>query len=244
MFFLSVSILILISLFSPNSVLAFVFASWSDTQDNGVYSQNVAKKIATLNPNLVIFTGDLEDTGFSTSEMNTMVKAINGDTTGTTSTGLFNKTFLARGNHDNQRSGSATGWSDYLNNQLKATNLGIRNYTELDSDLTYSFDYDNSRFVAIDVPDGGFLTTRQVDWVGARLTDAETNHSELVHAFIYFHIPIYFAEKSYISSAKVQYFIQMTNNHPLLSAIFVGHIHQFHWYHIDSGKISGVTRHF
>jgi hypothetical protein len=242
-FFLLVFFLILNS---PTVALAsFRFVVWSDAQDLGVNLQNTSKKVAVLNPSpaFSIFIGDFEQNGFTQAEMNVTVKGLNGDVSGLTSNGLFGRTFLIRGNRDNNQAGSTTAWSNYLNTAFTAQSLGVQEYTELEPDLTYSFDFENSRFIAVDVPDN--INDSVIAWIDDRLTDAEINHQDtLSQAFIFFHIPLYYNNAVYLPFTTVQKFTSMFNRHPLVSATFHGHIHAFSWNHIDSTKISDVTHEF
>jgi hypothetical protein len=61
----------------------------------------------SLDAVLVLFNGDLENDGVNTPEMDPMVSALK-------SAGLFNRTFLLRGNHDAVVSGSAALWESYF----------------------------------------------------------------------------------------------------------------------------------
>src|SRR4030042_4668771 len=167
---------------------AFRFVSWSDAQDNGSYMPITSRQAASLNPNLTIFNGDFEPDGTTLSGLNTMVNAMNGISSGyPTSNGMFSKSFLVRGNHDTHV-GTPADWSSYMNNAAKAAALGIRNYSELNEDLTYSFDYDNARFIALDYP--GY-SSAQISWLDTRLSDAQNNRPEINHVFVYTHVPFY-----------------------------------------------------
>jgi hypothetical protein len=167
---------------------AFRFINWSDAQDNGSYLPTTSRQAASLNPNFTIFAGDFEPDGTTQAGLTTMTSAMNGISSGyPTSNGMFNKSFLVKGNHDKHISGSDTLWSSYMNNSGKATTLGMRNYTELNEDLTYSFDYDNARFIALDYP--GY-STAQISWLNGRLLDAQ-NRADINHVFIYTHRPFY-----------------------------------------------------
>ena len=46
---------------------------------------------------------------------------------------------------------NTSGWQGYFNLASVASRTGVENYHELDEDLNYSFDYDNSRFIGIDI---------------------------------------------------------------------------------------------
>ena len=69
----------------------FTFGSMADAQAQQPTFRTTADQLAALNPALVIFNGDLEDDGFATTEMNSMVSTLKSEN-------LFNKTFMVRGN--------------------------------------------------------------------------------------------------------------------------------------------------
>ena len=78
-----------------------------DGQAEAAYFTATVNQISTLNPALVLFNGDLEDTGVVTSQMTPMISALK-------TANLFNKTFLVRGNPDDHVSGSAALWESYF----------------------------------------------------------------------------------------------------------------------------------
>jgi len=86
---------------------SFMFASAGDAQDEEANFPNTTNAIAALHPNFLIFNGDLESNGVNSYEMNRMVAGLK-------SAGIFNQTFLVRGNHDNKLSGSASAWENYF----------------------------------------------------------------------------------------------------------------------------------
>ncbi len=71
------------------------------------YFAATVDQLATLNPALVMVNGDLEDNGFSSTEMNPLLAYLKTDN-------LYNKTFMIRGNHDDKIDGSAAGWESYF----------------------------------------------------------------------------------------------------------------------------------
>ena len=87
--------------------VVFKFVSMGDAQGEVANFSATVNQIATLNPALVIFNGDLEDQGFVSTEMNPMVSALK-------TANLFNNTFLVRGNHDDGIDGSAALWETYF----------------------------------------------------------------------------------------------------------------------------------
>ncbi len=227
----------------------FSFASIGDSQaEAGNFALTLAD-VAALNPDLVIFNGDLEDTGFLTDQIDPMVAALK-------STNLFNNTFLVRGNHDDTVPGSAAMWETYFETapNIKTLPTGVSNYVALDSNstnLTYSYDYGNSIFIALDVPGApDLITAAQYDFLDERLTYAEG--LGLTHAFIYFHGPLYCVESTHCEcSAKndgtctpADLVSILNNHHPLVSATFHGHEHILGWTHMDNTRLSGLTGSF
>ncbi len=226
-------------------VPAFSFASMGDGQDEEANFPNTTNQIASLHPAFVIFNGDLENDGVTSSEMNGMVAGLR-------SAGIFNQTFLVRGNHDDQQSGSAALWESYFSTSPNVKTLpdGVTNYVAFDFSstyLTYSFDYGNSRFIGLDVPgDATLMTTAEYTFLDQRLTDAESNG--LTHAFIYFHGPEYCVESTHcICTAKDDgsctqaAFVNLINKHPIVSATFHGHEHILGWVHMDNTRVSSLT---
>ncbi len=72
-----------------------------------------------------------------------------------------------------------------------AGRVGATHYTALTGDGTYSFDYGNSHFAVIDLPEGGSSswTSSEINWLDADLSAAESRG--LVHEFIFSHGPMY-----------------------------------------------------
>lgn len=222
---------------------SFRFISWGDAQDSGSRLPTTSNQAAVLNPKFTIFNGDFESHGFTLSGSQIQVNALNG---GSTNNGLFNKSFIVRGNHDNQLA-NPDAWSAYHNNSAKLSITGANNYTELEPDRTYSFDYGNSRFIGVDVPgNANLLTSNQISFIDQRLTDAESRN--LTHAFIYWHGPLY-CVSSHCScslatdaSCTPSGFINLINKHPIISATFHGHEHVFTWTHLSHTRLSGLNR--
>ena len=235
---------------------AFRFVSWSDIQDQGSRSPTTAAKISALNPTFTIVNGDFSDDGVvldptSNDSMQWMANAVG--------TGLFSKTFLHRGNHDNHYSNPAD-WQSFFSSYPegqgtmadRVTRIGGRNYNYLSGqdNLTYSFDYGNSRFIMVDDPGSiSSVTPAAVTWIDQRLTEAESSHPELVHAFISFHGALYCV--SYHCSCAGQRagcqgsignsLVDVINRHPIVTATFNGHEHNLGWTHLDSTRISTLT---
>jgi hypothetical protein len=226
----------------------FMFASMGDAQgDVSNYSVTV-NQISSLNPNFAIFNGDLEDDGVRTSELDPMTSVLK-------NANIFNKTFIVRGNHDDHISGSATLWENYFETapNIRVLPAGVSNYVAINSSsdtLTYSFIYGNSIFIGLDTPgDVDYLTSAQYTFLDSRLTYAE--NSGLVHAFIYFHGPMYCVESVHCdcptktdSSCTPTTLISVINKHPIVSAFFHGHEHILGWTHIDKTRLAAVTGNF
>ena len=251
--FLLVSILIALGLSAVSAMPAsaaspFIFASMGDGQLGIANFTETVDQINALDPDLVIFNGDLENDGVRSTEMNPMVTAIK-------NAGLFNQTFLVRGNHDNHVSGSAALWESYFETSpnKKTLPVGVTNYVSLDSSsdyLTYSFIYGNAMFIGLDVPGNvSLLTAAQLVFLDTRLTYAE--EQSLSHAFIYFHGPLYCVESFWCAcssrtdaSCTPSALVAVLNEHPIVSATFHGHEHILGWTHMDRTRISGLTGSF
>lgn len=227
----------------------FRFISWGDAQDNGANLPSTSNQAASLNPNFTIFNGDLEQDGVRPEQMAIEIAAMNG---GGSNNGMFNKTFPVRGNHDDHLIGSAGLWQSYISNLNRPLPAGVTNYMGIDSGstyLTYSFDYGNARFIGIDVPGNAVkITSAQTTFLDNRLTDAENRG--LIHAFIYFHGPLYCAANHCSctsrtdSSCTPSALISVINNHPIVSATFHGHEHLLGWTHMDNSRVSSITHPF
>lgn len=228
---------------TPQPGQSFSFASIGDGQGISSTFQKTVNQIAGNNPNFIIFNGDLENDGVVSSEMNTMTGALK-------TAGLFDKTFLVRGNHDNHVSGSAGLWNTYFSTNTPARPVGMANYVYMGTTqpyLTYSFDFGNSRFIGVDVPgDVGLLTSAQYTFIDQRLTDAES--SGITHAFLFWHGGEYCIESTHCScstrtgACTPAAFVTLANKHPVLSATFHGHEHVLSWTHMDNSRVSGLTR--
>lgn len=227
---------------------AFTFASMGDAQGVSSDFLDTTNQISTLNPAFVIFNGDLESDGVVSSEINPMVTDLK-------SSGIFNQTFLVRGNHDNHVGGSASLWENYFSTSpnIKTIPVGVSNYVALDSNstyLSYSFVYGNSMIIGLDVPgDADLLTSAQLTFLDTRLTYAES--IGLVHAFIFWHGPMYCVESTHCSctsrtdaSCTPSALITVINKHPIISAFLHGHEHILGWVHMDNSRLSALTGKF
>jgi parallel beta-helix repeat protein len=224
----------------------FTFASMADGHAEVAYFSATVNQIKTLNPALVLFNGDLEDTGFDLTQITPMVNALK-------TANLFNNTFLIRGNADNHVSDSAALWESYFETapNIKVLPPYVTNKVALDSssdNLNYSFEYGNSIFIGLDVPgDINYLTTDEMDFLDARLTYAESQG--LTHAFIFFHGPEYPVESVHsLCSSRTDAnctppaLMTIFNNHPIVSATFHGHEHVLAWTHMDNTRVAGLTQ--
>jgi 3',5'-cyclic AMP phosphodiesterase CpdA len=167
------------------------------------------KEFIRLRVKFVIHTGDITDKG----------DALALDTTATFMQALYNAGigyYPLRGNHDGSQAAAVEfrrlfpQTRNGVNNQTPAdaivnteccgtlgpkANSGFTvgsNFVSFSSDfegLTYSFDYQNARFVLLDqfTPPSGTahstLSTSEVDWVGSRLSSRAPN----THAFVFGH---------------------------------------------------------
>lgn len=233
-----------------NAHAAFRFVSWGDTKGGTSILKSLSAQVKALSvqPVFTIYTGDLQSDGFckagtlgcATPTIEDWTAALNGGT----NNGTIYKTFIIRGNHDDHLAGSAGNWANYFNFLNTAATVGARNYTTLSTNLTYSFDYDNARFIGVDVPgDSKLITSAQIAFIDQRLTDAEQNHPEIIHAFVFFHGPMYYVA-NHTSSVAPAALLNMLNKHPVFTASFHGHEHLEAWVHMDSSRRSEITHPF
>jgi hypothetical protein len=212
----------------------FRFAAWADCRSDGLsQQQKLSPLVKAKNPVLVIFPGDVCSSGPDASCLDTWKASYNGGTIN----GLYDITFASRGNHD---SSGASAWQAYFNFAKVAAAVGATNYTEHTKNLTYSFDYGNSHFVALDNPGGGAstLSTTVATWLDGDLKAAEGRG--LTHAFIFSHGPEYYMD-GHSDSGFPSAFITVFNKHPIISATFHGHEHLQGYAHISSTRISAMT---
>jgi Calcineurin-like phosphoesterase len=227
--------------------VSFSFASISDSHAQVSPVTQTINQIKALSPKFLIHNGDYENDGVVSSEWNSMTTALN-------NAGLFNYAFIVRGNHDDHVSGSSSLWQTIFTNYFGTANrplpAGVSNYVAIAANstyLTYSYDYGNSRFIAMDVPgDADLITSAEYTFLNNRLTEAE--NLGLTHAFIYFHGPEYCVEDTHCtctakndSSCTPSAFITIVNNHPIVSATFHGHEHVLGHVHMDNTRIASLT---
>jgi hypothetical protein len=226
---------------------SFTFASIADAQAQTTKFTQTINQIVSLSPDFIIFSGDVENNGVVTSEIDPIIGVLK-------NAGLFDGTFIVRGNHDNHVTGSASLWQTYFSNNFGGSSRslpdGANNYVGIDSNstyLSYSFDYGNSRFIGIDVPgDANLITSAEYTFLNNRLSDAE--NIGLTHAFIFFHGPEYCVENVHCtcktrtdSSCTPSAFITLINNHPIVSATFHGHEHVLGHVHMDNTRLAALT---
>jgi hypothetical protein len=223
--------------------VSFRFVSWADTKSALDDLAALSNQALPLTPVLTIYEGDLESDGFTLSGMNAWKDAMNGYA----NNGMFDKSFPVRGNHD---SNDAPGWQSYYDMATTAQNIGAVNYSALNEDLTYSFDYGSAHFIGVDVlGSASNLSSEQVNWIDADLSAAEARG--LTHAFIYFHGPIYCVDghcscttRICSISSIVMDLINVINQHPIVTATFHGHEHTYAYVHLDETRIPGITHPF
>lgn len=100
--FCHICLFILLLSFTPLSpVSAFLVGSMSDSQYTAAALLNLSKQMATLNPTMVLFNGDIDPSGTTTTGLKSKTDALN-------NAGLLNRTFVVRGNHDTKQGTPAT----------------------------------------------------------------------------------------------------------------------------------------
>lgn len=221
----------------------FRFVSWADTKTGTTALTNESKAVNALNPAFTLYPGDLIDCTSSTNPacfsngFSAWKTAFNGGGTNN----LFTKSFITRGNHDDNAN---TPWLGNFEFATVASTVGATNYTEQSKDLTYSFDYGNSHFVGIDVPKGAVtnISAAQVTWLDNDLAAAEGRG--LTHAFLFWHGPIYPMAEHCCTDKPSTALATVLAKHPIISATFHGHEHVIAYKHITSAIIPGLTKPF
>ncbi len=210
---------------------SFRFVGWADTKSDRDILSELSDQAFQLNPAFTVYPGDLESSGFTSSGMAKWKEAINGQLTAdSASNGMFDITFPTRGNHDDS---NTSGWQGYFDMSAIASRVGASNFVNMpgEQDLSYSFDFSNSHFTAVDVSGGASrITSAQINWIDSDLGAAESRG--LTHAFIIFHGPIYCVDGHCSSServssldASIEDLITVLNKHPIVSATLHGHKH-------------------
>ncbi|HEY3451904.1 MAG TPA: metallophosphoesterase [Myxococcales bacterium] len=218
---------------------SFQFVVWGDTKTGTNTLAALSKQVKVLNVPFTLFGGDLETAGFTQAGMNAWKNAIDGDTSGATSNGLFDTVFPVRGNHD---SSNASGWQAYWDLRSHATSVGATHYSEQTAERTWSFDYGNAHFVGVDVPgDVTLMTAAEVTWIDQDLTAAEARG--VTHSFLMWHGPLWTIAEHCCTATKPQV-IDVFNKHPSVSATFHGHEHVHAWVHMNQARYSNLTHEF
>ena len=215
---------------------SFRFIVWADTKTGTADLTTESNQAKALNPppNFTIYSGDLVDSGFAAGPMATWKTAMNGGT----NNGMFDISFVVRGNHDTTDPAS---FAAFFNYDAVAATVGATNLTQQTKNLTYSYDYGNSHFVAIDVPDDATLITpTQIAWADSDLAAAEARG--LTHAFLNWHGPIYPVAEHCCPSVPAV--IDMLNKHPIVTATFHGHEHTNAHVRINSTRYPNCTHEF
>ncbi len=249
---LSVVTILALSLMPSRSESAFRFVVWGDATDQLQYVVTNAAQIRSLGvpPRFHLFAGDLYDTGFSLPAAAALQNAMDGDQTNSLS-GIM---FPARGNHDIIGANATTGWQAYFDVAKRVAGgdppkgvpgIGGSNYAFMagcDS-LSYSFDYQDSHFVALDIPgDVTLVTAAQLAWLDGDLAAAEKR--ALQHAFLWWHGPVYSCGDRHGGINAPDSLIAALNKHPIVSAIFGGHAHVAAWTHMQTNRIASITHPF
>ncbi|MBI5479663.1 MAG: metallophosphoesterase [Deltaproteobacteria bacterium] len=214
---------------------AFRFVAWGDTKSGTSVLIDLSTQAKAFNPAFTLYAGDLVSSGFPTSSADAWKTAVNG----ASSNGMFDITFPVRGNHEG--SGSTSAWQAYFDLAGVATRVGATSYSELQAELTYSFDYGNAHFVGVDVlGDATAMTSAELAWLDQDLTAAEGRG--LTHAFLFWHGPIYPVGGHCCPTAPN--IIDVLNGHPIVSATFHGHEHNLAWVNMDTLRYSNLTHGF
>ena len=215
---------------------SFRFIVWADTKTGTADFTTESNQAKALKPppNFTIYSGDLVESGFAAGPMATWKTAINGGT----NNGMFDISFVVRGNHDTT---DPAGFAAFFNYDAVAATVGATNLTQQTKNLTYSYDYGNSHFVAIDVPDDATLiTAAQIAWADSDLAAAEARG--LTHAFLNWHGPIYPVAEHCCPSVPAV--IDMLNKHSIVTATFHGHEHTNAHVRINSTRYPNCTHEF
>jgi hypothetical protein len=171
--------------------------------------------------------------------------AINGPAPGN---GMFNITFVSRGNHDVGNKTTNALWQSFFDMAGTSDFVGALNFSESVEDETYSFDYGNSHFVTVDVHDDvDIITPAEIAWLDGDLTAAEARG--VTHTFIFWHGPIYCVDGhcSYttaLGSDAPAALVTVLNSHSSIAMTFHGHEHVNAYTHLDDTRIPGLSHSF
>ena len=242
-----------VSWVSAQSTTPFSFIAWGDSRgaSKGVNTpvlSGLSNLAIAFDPKFTLFAGDLctrFDRKCTSSDLIGCMYAINGDGS---NNGMFDRTFVTRGNHDVGNKKTSAAWQAYFDFAGVATDIAAINFTAMTENETYSFDYGNSHFVSVDVPDDvNVITPSEISWLDTDLTTAEGRG--VIHTFIFWHGPFYCVDGhcSYtttLGSDAPAALVTVFNNHSSIAATFHGHEHVNAHTHLDSTRITGLTHQF
>ncbi len=249
---IAVALGLLLPAIPGQSQSSFRFVVWGDATDLLEYVRTNAAQVRQLSipPRFHLFAGDLYDTGFNLPAVAAVQSAMDGDQTNALS-GIM---FPVRGNHDVLGTDATAGWQSYFDVAKRVAGgdlskgvpgIGGSNYTSMagcDS-LTYSFDYQNSHFVALDIPgDVTLVTASQLTWLDNDLAAAESR--ALQQAFLCCHGPVYSCGDRHGGVTAPDSMIAVLNKHAIVSAVFGGHAHVAAWTHMFTNRIASITHPF
>ncbi len=231
--------------FSSEVQAGFRFVAWADTRGNNTELAHLSNqvKVLPIQPAFTIYPGDLIPTNSAFSpevRFQNWKAALDGGN----NNGLTARTFASRGGHDMGYVGDTDLWVKLFqpgplsDPGSVASVVGVSNYQALNTDLTYSFDYQNSHFVAVDAyGNANTLTVAQQAWMNDDLSSAAARGMK--HAFLFWHGPIY-TVNGHMSSVPTA-LVTMLNNHPIISAGFFGHEHVLAHTTLDKSRVPQFT---
>jgi hypothetical protein len=174
----------------------------------------LSNQAKVLQPKFTIYNGDAD---FWPTDW---LAALNGNN----NNGMSNITFAVRGNGDDNT--EHANWPTFYNFRTVANTIGATNYVDAlipQANETYSFDYGNSRFLGIDVPDcANIITQSEINWAAGRITDAESRG--LTHVFMFMHGPIWYAD-DHTDCTMPAGLVNLISAHSIVTATFHGHEH-------------------
>jgi chitodextrinase len=203
---------------TPPSGAPFIVVAAGDGADGSTNNTNVANLIASLNPNLFLYLGDVYDDG-------TLTEFYNWYGTGSLSYSHFNSiTDPTIGNHEYVGS-AAAGYFDYWNN--------VPNY--------YSFNAGGWHFVSLNsnaAHIGVYKTSAQYAWLAQ---DLAANSS--LCTIVYYHQPLYNIGPEGATTAMADIWALMAQDG--VSIVLNGHDHDYQrWVPLDGSgnpSASGIT---
>lgn len=221
----------------------FTFLAWGDTKKGVSTLAALSNQAIKLKPTFSIYTGDLEQSGFSVEGIQAWTRALNGNK----NNGMFAITFPVRGNHDIY---DPKGWQAYFDTAANARRVSAANFDVLNEDLTYAFDYGSAYFIGIDTAGSiSRITDRQLGFLDKGLAGAEQRG--LQHAFLFIHGPIYMIDGHNLCPQRVcptpdslVQLIKVLNKHAIVSAVFAAHEHLQAHIRLDSSRIPEITHPF